>query len=80
MHLLRRVSEALIFGAWMLAQALSYAPNVNVAILSAARLLGMLDREPVYGASDKEPLAVAPVVSVARNSHAHTRIHIMLFS
>lgn len=65
-----RVSEALIFGAWMLAQALSYAPNVNVAILSAARLLGMLDREPVHGASDKEPLTVAPIVSVF--FHIHT--------
>lgn len=57
-----RVSEALIFGAWMLAQALSYAPNVNVAILSAARLLQMLDRTPQYAPATGVPVAVAPPV------------------
>lgn len=48
-----RVSEALIFGAWMLAQALSYAPNVNVAVLSAGRLLRLMDRVPQYKTPDK---------------------------
>lgn len=38
----------------MLAQALSYAPNVNVAILSAARLMQMLDRVPQFVAPTKE--------------------------
>ncbi|XP_055625929.1 multidrug resistance protein homolog 49 [Toxorhynchites rutilus septentrionalis] len=41
-----KVSEALIFGAWMLGQALAYAPNVNSAMLSAGRLMNLLDREP----------------------------------
>ncbi|XP_053662554.1 multidrug resistance protein homolog 49 [Anopheles marshallii] len=41
-----KVSEALIFGAWMLGQALAYAPNVNSAILSAGRLMKLLDRSP----------------------------------
>ncbi|XP_053673190.1 multidrug resistance protein homolog 49 isoform X2 [Anopheles nili] len=41
-----KVSEALIFGAWMLGQALAYAPNVNAAILSAGRLMKLLDRTP----------------------------------
>ncbi|XP_052872874.1 multidrug resistance protein homolog 49 isoform X2 [Anopheles cruzii] len=41
-----KVSEALIFGAWMLGQALAYAPNVNSAILSAGRLMKLLDRTP----------------------------------
>lgn len=41
-----RVSEALIFGAWMLGQALAYAPNVNSAMLSAGRLMKLLDRTP----------------------------------
>ncbi|BFG05140.1 multidrug resistance protein homolog 49 [Drosophila madeirensis] len=34
-----KVAEALIFGSWMLGQALAYAPNVNDAILSAGRLM-----------------------------------------
>lgn len=41
-----KVSEALIFGAWMLGQALAYAPNVNSAMLSAGRLMKLLDRTP----------------------------------
>lgn len=32
----------------MLSQALSYAPNVNVAVLSAGRLLRLMDRVPQY--------------------------------
>lgn len=41
-----KVSEALIFGSWMLGQALAYAPNVNSAIISAGRLFKLLDRVP----------------------------------
>lgn len=41
-----KVSEALIFGSWMLGQALAYAPNVNSAIISAGRLMKVLDRQP----------------------------------
>lgn len=37
----------------MLAQALSYAPNVNVAVLSAGRLLRLMDRVPQYKTPDK---------------------------
>lgn len=37
----------------MLAQALSYAPNVNVAVLSAGRLLRLMDRVPHYNNPDK---------------------------
>jgi len=36
-----KVAEALIFGSWMLGQALAYAPNVNDAILSAGRLMDL---------------------------------------
>ncbi|CAD7078234.1 unnamed protein product [Hermetia illucens] len=43
-----KVSEALVFGAWMLGQALSYAPNVNAAMNSAARILKLLDRVPKF--------------------------------
>ncbi|XP_038117776.1 multidrug resistance protein homolog 49 [Culex quinquefasciatus] len=41
-----KISEALIFGAWMLGQALAYAPNVNSAMLSAGRLSKLFDRIP----------------------------------
>ena len=43
-----RVGEALIFGSWMLGQALAYAPNVNAAVISAGRILRLLDRVPKY--------------------------------
>ncbi|XP_016958561.2 multidrug resistance protein homolog 49 [Drosophila biarmipes] len=39
-----KVAEALIFGSWMLGQALAYAPNVNDAILSAGRLMDLFKR------------------------------------
>lgn len=41
-----RVGEALIFGSWMLGQALAYAPNVNAAVVSASRILKLLQRVP----------------------------------
>uniref|UniRef100_A0A336LJ59 ABC-type xenobiotic transporter n=1 Tax=Culicoides sonorensis TaxID=179676 RepID=A0A336LJ59_CULSO len=41
-----KVSEALLFGAWMMGQALAYAPNVNSALDSAGRILNLLDRRP----------------------------------
>ncbi|XP_054737347.1 multidrug resistance protein homolog 49 [Anastrepha obliqua] len=41
-----KVSEGLIYGSWMLGQALSYAPDVNVGVLSAGRLLKLFQRVP----------------------------------
>lgn len=43
--LFTRVSEALLFGAWMMGQALAYAPNVNSALDSARRILMLFDRQ-----------------------------------
>lgn len=40
------VSEALIYGAWMLAEALSFAPNFAAARRSGARILAALQRRP----------------------------------
>ncbi|XP_063545625.1 multidrug resistance protein homolog 49-like [Cydia strobilella] len=40
------VSEALIYGAWMLAEALSFAPNFAAARRSGARILRALQRTP----------------------------------
>ncbi|XP_052738808.1 multidrug resistance protein homolog 49 [Bicyclus anynana] len=40
------VSEALIYGAWMLAEALSFAPNFAAARRSGARIIRALARRP----------------------------------
>lgn len=42
-----KVSEALIFGSWMLGQALAFAPNFNTAKISAGRIFRLLDRMPM---------------------------------
>ncbi|XP_068622168.1 multidrug resistance protein homolog 49-like [Battus philenor] len=41
------VSEALIYGAWMLAEALSFAPNFAAARRAAARVVAALQRKPL---------------------------------
>jgi len=41
-----KVSEALIFGSWMLGQALAFAPNFNTAKISAGRIFKLFDRIP----------------------------------
>ncbi|XP_011684594.1 PREDICTED: multidrug resistance protein homolog 49 isoform X2 [Wasmannia auropunctata] len=41
-----KVSEALIFGSWMLGQALAFAPNFHTAKISAGRIFMLLDRVP----------------------------------
>jgi hypothetical protein len=50
-----RVGEALIFGSWMLGQALAYAPNVNAAILSASKIMKLLEKKP--NMNNPQPLA-----------------------
>lgn len=49
-----KVGEALIFGSWMLGQALAYAPNINVALVSAARIIKLLDRRPKMNNPDPD--------------------------
>lgn len=46
MLLFFRVSEALIFGSWMLGQVLAFAPNFNAAKISGARILRLMERTP----------------------------------
>ncbi|CAG9128715.1 unnamed protein product [Plutella xylostella] len=41
-----KVSEALIFGAWMMGQALAFAPNFSAAVSAAGRVLALLNRVP----------------------------------
>ncbi|XP_005191448.1 multidrug resistance protein homolog 49 isoform X2 [Musca domestica] len=54
-----KVSEALIFGSWMLGQALAYAPNVNDAIMSAGRLLKLFERVPKMQCATSKPFNTA---------------------
>lgn len=50
-----KVSEALIFGSWMLGQALAFAPNFNTAKISAGRIFNLLDRNPeIYSPPESE--------------------------
>ncbi|XP_041969859.1 multidrug resistance protein homolog 49 [Aricia agestis] len=42
-----KVSEALIFGAWMMGQALAFAPNFGAAVLAAGRVMMLLSRQPL---------------------------------
>ncbi|XP_034836542.1 multidrug resistance protein homolog 49 isoform X2 [Maniola hyperantus] len=42
-----KVSEALIFGAWMMGQALAFAPNFGAAVLAAGRIMTLLARKPL---------------------------------
>lgn len=42
-----RVSEALLFGTWVLSNALAYSPNINSAFDSAARILQLIDSSDV---------------------------------
>ncbi|CAK1542634.1 unnamed protein product [Leptosia nina] len=39
-----KVSEALVFGAWMMGQALAFAPNFGAAVLAAGRVMTLLER------------------------------------
>ncbi|KAL0273201.1 UNVERIFIED_CONTAM: hypothetical protein PYX00_005933 [Menopon gallinae] len=39
-----KVSEALLYGAWVLGQSLAFAPNFTKAKISAARIFQLLDR------------------------------------
>lgn len=56
-----RVGEALIFGSWMLGQALAYAPNVSAAVISASRIMQILNRKPTVADSEKVVLNYAKV-------------------
>ncbi|KAG6454144.1 hypothetical protein O3G_MSEX008540 [Manduca sexta] len=42
-----KVSEALIFGAWMMGQALAFAPNFGAAVSAAGRVMTLLQRKPL---------------------------------
>lgn len=40
------MTEALLFGMWVLSQSLAFAPNFSEAKISAARLFDVLHRSP----------------------------------
>ena len=47
-----RISEALIFGAWMLGQTLAFSPNYNAAKMAAGRMFHLMDRKPRISSPD----------------------------
>ncbi|XP_045770126.1 multidrug resistance protein homolog 49-like [Maniola jurtina] len=66
------VSEALIYGAWMLAEALSFAPNFAAARRSGARIIRALARQPLV---QTEPTAVDDPSWVATGKLDFSNIH-----
>lgn len=50
---MNRISEALLFGAWMLGQTLAFAPNYNAAKMAAGRLFYLMDRKPRISSPDE---------------------------
>ncbi|XP_026331957.1 multidrug resistance protein homolog 49-like isoform X2 [Hyposmocoma kahamanoa] len=46
-----KVSEALIFGAWMMGQAMAFAPNFSAAVSAAGRVLALLERKPLVAST-----------------------------
>ncbi|CAG5040900.1 unnamed protein product [Parnassius apollo] len=57
-----KVSEALIFGAWMMGQALAFAPNFGAAMQAAGRVMTLLARRPRV---ESPPAPVLPEAYVA---------------
>lgn len=53
-----KVSEALIFGAWMMGQALAFAPNFGAAVSAAGRVMTLLARKPRVGDTDSPGVPV----------------------
>jgi hypothetical protein len=40
------VTEALLYGAWMLGQGIAFFPNYSTAKIAAGRMLSIIDRKP----------------------------------
>ncbi|XP_037946900.1 multidrug resistance protein homolog 49-like [Teleopsis dalmanni] len=51
-----KVSEALLFGSWMLGYALAYSPNVSAGILSAESILQLFRRSPAIQIVEKQTI------------------------
>ncbi|KAM3965965.1 multidrug resistance protein homolog 49 [Aphomia sociella] len=56
-----KVSEALIFGAWMMGQALAFAPNFGAAVSAAGRVMTLLRRQPLVESTHAPAVAEAYV-------------------
>jgi len=64
------VSEALIYGAWMLGQGLAFVPNYSIAKMAAGRMFRIMDRKPRIYSS--QMMGSCAWVSDIFSSH-HTR-------
>lgn len=69
--LFSRVSEALLFGTWVLSQALAYSPNINSALDSSARILRLIDSDVVASReNNNNEKSVSNWVRLGRNIHS----------
>ena len=59
----------MIFGSWMLGQALAYAPNVNAAVVSASRIMKLLQRVPAQINPQPSPFKDYEVSSTKFKTH-----------
>jgi hypothetical protein len=71
----RRVSEALIYGAWMLAEALSFAPNFAAAKRSGARIVHTLTSQPGVRTEDSAEHLPGWVSHILSNSKRSDSLH-----
>lgn len=69
-----RVSEALIFGAWMMGQALAFAPNFSAAVSAAGRVLALLERKSLI-TSTTTPAVLEEYVSTANKNFLILSLH-----
>lgn len=60
-----------MFGAWMMGQALAYAPNVNSALDSAGRILSLLDRQPKIIEPPEQPWQQKWVTLIFNERYEH---------
>jgi ATP-binding cassette, subfamily B (MDR/TAP), member 1 len=75
-----RVGEALIFGSWMLGQALAYAPNVNTAIISASRLKKLLERIPKMRNPQLTPFNSHDVIGIYKYANELINLPTLFYS
>ena len=63
------MAEALILGSMMVGQATAFAPNYNKAVIAAARIFKLLDRQPVIDSEGTKGVKlvryIASVFSIA---------------
>jgi len=69
-----RVAEALILGTMMVGQATAFAPSYNKAVIAAARIFKLLDREPLIDASPNRGKTMVGICTyLCRDRHTYNK-------